>query len=267
MEKNLILGAIIGDVWGSVYERKPTKHKEDVILDNRCHFTDDTAMTISNMKWLLSGDLSKEKLIECMHEVGNAYPNAGYGGKFFWWITKRKTEAYNSWGNGSAMRVSPVGWVFDNLEDVLKYAKISAEVTHNHPEGIKGAQAIAAAVFMARQGESKAKIKKYIEETFEYDLDRKLDDIKMSYSFEVSCQKSVPESIISFLESTDFVDAVKNAIAMAGDADTMGDMAGAIAEPYYGTKNEEIVNFVFKKLPSDFQNTIIEFSEKYANRN
>ena len=180
MKEKLILGAICGDIVGSPFEFSPIKTKEFEFISDKSEFTDDTVMTIVNMLWLLEITETKEtdetvikdKLIDLMHSIGVNYPNCGYGGHFYGWLVTKNREPYYSWGNGSGMRVSPVGWMFDTLDDVMKYAKISAEVTHNHPEGIKGAQAIASCVYLARQGKTKSEIKKFVEETFEYDLSR-----------------------------------------------------------------------------------------------
>ena len=194
---------------------------EDVLL-GASKFTDDTVMTIANADWLLTGD----SLLGIMQDYGNRYPLAGYGSRFIRWLWADDPQPYNSWGNGSAMRVSPVGWAFDTLEETLVAAKRSAEVTHNHPEGIKGAQATAACVFLARTGKSKQEIKKYVEETFGYNLDRTCNEIRAIYSYRFSCQGTVPESIIAFLESTDYESAIRLTISLRGDADTMGGYYG-----------------------------------------
>lgn len=254
------MGAICGDIVGSVYEFHPIKHKDFNIITDDNYFTDDTAMTLANMLWLTN--LEKNDLVECMHQIGNKYNMVGYGGRFYYWLMHHETEPYNSFGNGSAMRVSPVAWVGKTLDEVLLLAKKSAEVTHNHPEGIKGAQATAAAIFMARKGCSKKEIKAFIEDSFGYNLSRKLDNIRPDYSFEVSCQKSVPESIICFLESTDFEDTLRNAISLGGDADTMAAIAGAIAEAYYGGIPEDLLVSVWGRMPEDLQNIILDFWEK-----
>lgn len=225
-----IIGAIAGDCFGAAYEFHPVKHGDfDIYKEPR--FTDDTVMTLAVAKWLtIDPEHTHEKLVECMKELGRKYMFVGYGKKFLRWIISRKTEPYNSYGNGSAMRVSPCGFYAKTLDEALLLAKISAEVTHNHPEGIKGAQAIAACIFLARQGKDKKQICDYVEAHFEgYNLHRTLAEIRPDYGFRVSCQSSVPESIISYLEADSYTSVIRNAISLGGDADTMACMAGGIA--------------------------------------
>jgi ADP-ribosylglycohydrolase len=185
-----------------------------------------------------SNDEITPNLIKTVKHFGRKYPYAGYGSAFMGWLMDNDSNPYNSWGNGSAMRCSIAGWLYDDYNLTLERAKQTAEITHNHPEGIKGAQAIAAGVFMLRTGSTKEEVKEYIEKTFEYDLSRKLDDIRPEYTFHVSCQKSVPEAIIAFLESTSFEDAIRNAVSIGGDSDTIACMAGALAEAYYPIPRE-----------------------------
>lgn len=199
-----------------------------------------------------------------MPEFFHHYPQAGYSGSFIGWALDCSTEPYNSWGNGSAMRVSPVGWAFDDLEQVLAEAKRSAEVTHDHPEGIRGAQATAAAIWLARQGRLKEDIKTQIERDFGYDLSRRLDDIRERYCFDVSCQGSVPESIIAFLEAIDYEDAVRNAISLGGDADTMACIAGGIAEAFYRDIPDEIIASTMARLDERLRLIIREFRQRYG---
>lgn len=271
MNEKLILGAICGDIVGSPYEFSPIKSKEFEFINQFSEFTDDTVMTIVNMEWLLdikdgeTEEECKERLISLMHEIGIKYPNCGYGGHFYGWLVNKHTEPYYSWGNGSAMRVSPVGWMFDTMEDVLKYAKISAEVTHNHPEGIKGAQATAAAIFLARNGKSKKEIHDYIVDTFEYDLDRKLDDFQKDYKFDVSCMGSVPEAIICFLESESYEDAIRNCVWLGGDCDTTGAICGGIAEAFYGRLDNNLSEKIISKLDDLMKDIVIRFSDKLNN--
>lgn len=269
MNKKMILGAICGDIVGSPYEFAPIKSKDFEFISEKSHFTDDTVTIAANMAWLIDiiknnekdENIIKNKLINIMHEIGAKYPYCGYGGHFYKWLVARQKEPYNSWGNGSGMRVSPVAWVFEDLDDVLKYAKISSEVTHNHPEGIKGAQAIASATFLARKGKAKDEIKKYIKETFGYDLNRKIKDFQEGYKYYVSCMKSVPESIICFLESETYDEAIRNCIWIGGDCDTTGAMCGSIAEAFYGGLDEDLTQKVLDKLDDNIKNIVIDFSK------
>lgn len=227
-----MIGAIIGDIVGSVYEWNNIKTKEFQLFSPGCFFTDDTVMTVAIAEGLINGG-SADDFIDAMKKYGTMYPDAGYGGRFGGWLFSEDSEPYNSWGNGSAMRVSPVAWVFDSLSEVEKYAEISAAVTHNHPEGIKGAKATAAAIFLARKGETKDVIRAYIEIKYGYDLSRTLDEIRTNYHFNESCQGTVPEAITAFLESKDFEDAIRNAISLGGDSDTLAAITGSIAEGAY----------------------------------
>jgi ADP-ribosylglycohydrolase len=225
-----MLGAIIGDIIGSPYEFKRMKSMDFPLFTSSSRFTDDTVMTVAVADCLLHG----KDFAKTFKEYGALYPDAGYGGMFNNWLHSSDSKPYNSYGNGSAMRVSPVGWAFDTIEDVLRVAERSAAVTHNHPEGIKGAQAIASAIFLARTGKDKANIRKYVSKKFGYKLNRTLDKIRPKYIFNETCQGSVPEATIAFLESTSYEDAVRKAISLGGDADTLACMAGGIAEAYYG---------------------------------
>lgn len=230
-----MIGAVTGDIIGSVYEWRPTKEMDFELFAPGSRFTDDTVMTIAVADALMSGAVEDGDLyVVKMQEYGQTYPNAGYGGMFGRWIFTRHPTPYNSFGNGSAMRVSSVGFLLNDLEFVLLEAEKSAAVTHSHPEGIKGAQATAAAIFLARTGHDKPAIKAEIKHRFGYDLDRTLSEIRPGYAFDVTCQGSVPESIIAFLESTDYEDAVRKAISLGGDSDTMACIAGGIAEAFYG---------------------------------
>lgn len=233
-----MLGAIIGDVIGSVYEFEPHKTKDFELFTEENYLTDDSMMTMAVGCACAKADLSDEKDFKSwvayyMRKIGREYPEAGYGLHFFRWIKSDFMGAYRSFGNGSAMRVSPVAWVATDLEQAETLARWSAEVTHNHPEGVKGAQAVAAAVYLAKTGKSKAEIRAYVEQVY-YTLDFTLDEIRPAYEFDVTCQGSVPQAIECFLESTDFEDAVRNAVSLGGDSDTLAAMAGAIAEAYYG---------------------------------
>lgn len=230
-----MLGAIVGDIVGSVYEFQNTKTTEfELFLNGKSRFTDDTVMTLAVAKWLLTDrEHSPSGLVESMQELGRKYPDAGYGGSFMHWIWSDTPRPYGSWGNGAGMRVSPVGLYADTLDEALRLAKVSAEVTHDHPEGIKGAQAIAACMFLCRIGTSKKDIRKYVETTFGYDLSRTLDEIRPRYKFDVSCQGSVPQAITAFLEGGTFVNVVRLAVSIGGDSDTIACMAGAIASCLY----------------------------------
>ena len=216
-------------------------------------------MTVANADWLLTGN----DLVGIMKGYGNRFQGRGYGGMFSKWLKESEPKPYNSFGNGSAMRVSPIGWAFDTIEETLEAAKQSAEVTHNHPEGIKGAQAVAACIFLARKGKSKQEIKEYIEKTFGYNLSRTCDEIRPTYQFDETCQGTVPESIIAFLESTDFESAIRLAISLGGDADTMGAIAGSIAEAYYGDVPEHIRKEVLKRLPLKIIRVMQNFYHKF----
>lgn len=260
--RKLLLGGIAGDIIGSIYEFNPVRFKDFELFKSNSTYTDDTVMTIANAEWLLS----KGVLMDIMRKYGHKYPGAGYGGMFYDWLKSRCPKPYNSFGNGSAMRVSPVGWAFDTLEETLEAAKQSAEITHNHPEGIKGAQATAACIFMARTGKSKQEIKEYVETKFGYDLSRTCNEIRPTYQFNESCQGTVPESIIAFLESTDFESAIRLTVSLGGDADTMGTITGAIAEAYYNVIPEHIKNEVLKRLPEEFINVLGEFYNRFISK-
>ncbi|CCJ34784.1 ADP-ribosylglycohydrolase family protein [Caloramator australicus] len=250
-----MLGAIIGDIVGSRFEFHNKKTKDFKLFNQYSHFTDDTVLTVATMDALLN----KKPFDVTYKEWFRKYPDAGYGSKFISWGLSDGFKPYNSFGNGSAMRVSPVGFYYDSEEDVLKMAQESAKVTHNHPEGIKGAQATALAIFLARKGATKEKIKEEIEKRFNYHLDEPLDSIRTWYRFDVSCQGSVPQAIRAFLESEDFEDAIRNAISIGGDSDTIACITGGIAEAYYGSISEDLKMEAYKRLDSDMINTIESF--------
>lgn len=254
-----LLGALAGDVIGSRYEWHPIKTTDFQLLHDDCFFTDDSVLTVAVANGLLQGGRYAEEI----WDFGNRYPGRGFGNNFMRWLSGPKKEPYNSYGNGSALRVSPVAWAYDTVEAILEGAYQSAVVTHDHPEGIKGAQSVALAVFMARQKESKDAIRKEIMDRFHYDLNRSLAEIRPEYTFDVTCQGSVPEAIIAFLESEDFEGAVRNAISLGGDADTQAAIAGSIAEAYYDGVSEEISTFVKKVVPEEFWQIILEFNDKY----
>jgi ADP-ribosylglycohydrolase len=225
-------------------------------------FTDDSVLAIAVADCLLHG----RKYVDAFHEYFFAYPNAGYGLRFFHWASAGRRDPYNSYGNGSAMRVPAVGHAFDSLDGVLAEAARSAEVTHNHPEGVRGAQATAAAVFMARQGKSKAYIKDSVEQMFGYDLSPTLDELRPGYEFDESCQGTVPAALIAFLESHDYQDAVRKAISLGGDADTLACITGAVAEAHYGGVPTEIAGSAMAVLDDRLRNTVLEFCERYKIR-
>lgn len=255
-----MLGSIVGDIIGSVYEWNNIKTKDFPLFHVNCQFTDDTVLTVAVADVILNGGKYAERLKEYYH----CYPYAGYGGNFRHWCESNYNAPYNSWGNGSAMRVSPVGFAGADLNSVLREAKRSAEVTHNHPEGIKGAQATAAAIFLARTGHEKGVIKSYIETAFGYDLGQTLETIRPGYQFDVSCQGSVPQAILAFLESTDFEDAIRNAVSFGGDSDTIACITGGIAEAFYGGVPEPIAHQALAYLDQPLNVVTMEFMSKYG---
>lgn len=234
MEKVKMLGAIVGDIIGSTYEFCNTKSMDFELFEHCCRFTDDSVMMLAVAKWLMEDEAHTiHYLIYCMQELGRLHPDAGYGGRFHGWLWEDDPQPYNSWGNGAGMRVSPVGLYAKTLDEALALAALTASVSHNHPEGVKGAQAIATSVFLCKQGKSKQEIKDYVERTFGYNLHRTIAEIRPRYGFDVSCQGSVPEAIIAFLEGNSFEEVIRLAISLGGDSDTIGAMAGAIAACMY----------------------------------
>ncbi len=254
-----MIGAIIGDIVGSVFEHQPTKTKTFRLFGNGNRFTDDTVLTIA----VADAILNKKDYGVTIADYAARYTRAGYGASFRDWVKAWDRKPYGSYGNGSAMRVSPVGFAFDTVKAVLSEAKLSAKVTHNHPEGIKGAQATALAILLARKGFAKAAIKQEITERFRYDLDRTLAQIRPTYAFDITCQGSVPESIIAFLESDSYEDAVRNAISLGGDADTQACIAGGIAEAFYGGVPAEIEDQALSMLPTDMKAVVDAFRKRY----
>jgi ADP-ribosylglycohydrolase len=257
-----MLGAIAGDIIGSVHEFAGTKSTDFELFVPGCKFTDDTVLTVAIADCLLNG----ADYVDAFHEYFVAYPDAGYGVRFFDWAKARNREPYNSYGNGSAMRVSAVGYAFDSLEDVLAHAARSAAVTHNHPEGVKGAQATAAAVFMARQGETKARIKASLERMFDYNLRETLDNIRPTYRFNESCQETVPAALIAFLESRDYEDAVRKAISLGGDADTLACITGGVAEAHYGGVPPHIMGPALNALDERLRTVVMDFCRRHRIR-
>jgi ADP-ribosylglycohydrolase len=255
-----MMGAVAGDIIGSPYEANPIKTKDFPLFQRGSRFTDDTVMTLAIARAILEDrDYARH-----MRELGRRYPRAGYGASFFHWLWSREPRPYGSWGNGSAMRVSPVAMAMEKKEDVLREAASTAIVTHDHPEGIKGAQATALAIWLARKTHDREAIKEEIQRTFGYDLSRTLDEIRPFYFFDVSCQGTVPEAIICFLESSSWEDAVRNAISLGGDSDTLGCIAGAIAEAYYGEVPREIRLKVKELLTPELRDILERFYAKFS---
>lgn len=254
-----MLGAIAGDVMGSTREFKPVKTKDFDLFEAASCFTDDSVMTIAIAKALVTdGDYGA-----AMRELGARYPHEGYGGRFRRWLTGRIAGPYGSYGNGSAMRVSPVAWAFDSEAEVLREAAASALPSHDHPEGVKGAQATALAVFLARRGADKGEIRREISDRFGYDLSRRLDDIRPRYRFDETCQGTVPEALLSFLESRSFEDAVRNAVSLGGDADTLAAISGSIAEAYYGKVPGAILGPALATLDEGLSDIVFAFLERF----
>lgn len=265
-------GAILGDIIGSPFEfDRGDKTKDFKLFSRRSHFTDDSVMTLAVCEALLKVGQDatvkeiEDAVISSMQSWGRRYPHAGYGGYFRRWLTACHPEPYNSFGNGSAMRVSAAGWLYDSLEKTRTVAKATANVTHNHPEGIKGAEATASAIFMARNGSSKEEIKKYIEKEFHYDLNRTLNEIRPDYHMDETCQKTVPEAIIAFLEATDFEDAIRNAVSLGGDTDTLGAITGSIAEAYYGIP-EWLMTECRKRINRDMRVVLDDFNDALSSQ-
>lgn len=258
-EGGAMLGAIVGDVIGSVYEGRPTKRLDFDLFPPGARFTDDTVLTVA----LADSILNDADYAECMRDYARKYPNAGYGKAFLLWMQKAGGPYTSHW-NGSAMRVSPVGLAFDSVDAVLAEAERSAVVSHDHPEAIQGAQATALAVFMARSGESKDALRSEIAGRFGYDLDRTVEGIRPEYAFDVTCQGSVPEAIICFLDSHDYESAVRNAVSLGGDADTQAAIAGAIAAQHYGAIPPELVTRTNAVLPAEFIDVVDAFHKRYS---
>jgi len=258
-----MLGAITGDIIGSVHEFNNKKPEFDFpLFVNESEFTDDTVLTVALADSILSVVDYKNKLLEYFR----LYPNCSYGTGFQMWARKRDAKPYNSWGNGSAMRVSPVGWAYNDLETVLKKAKESAEVTHNHLEGIKGAQATASSIFLARTKHSKKEIKEFVEKNFSYNLDLDLEELRKNYKFNESCQDTVPQAIFTFLISDNFEDSIRKAIYIGGDSDTLACINGSIAEAFYGGVPEEIKAEVYKRMDNRITIITNDFREKFISK-
>lgn len=256
-----MLGAIVGDIVGSRYEFNNFRGTEFPLFDaKQCFFTDDSILTIA----LADAILHDKNYADTMREYFLRYPDASYGTSFYRWAANPFSLAYNSWGNGAAMRISPVGYAFDSLEEVLQKSQHYTEITHNHPEGLKGAAATASAIFLARTGHSKEQIKQYIEANFGYDLSRSCDEIRPTYVFNESCQHTVPEAIIAFLESTDFENAVRLAVSLGGDSDTLACITGGIAQAFYGGVPKEIAEKALSFLDEPLREVTTKFMQKYC---
>ncbi|MEO1526436.1 MAG: ADP-ribosylglycohydrolase family protein [Planctomycetota bacterium] len=254
-----MLGAIIGDVVGSYYEHFPTKSLDFELFSEHSCFTDDTALTVAVADWLLHGD----DLRSYFYDYVDRYPGAGYGGTFRNWALTRETEPYGSWGNGSAMRVSPVAYATQSLAETLAVAEETASVTHNHPDGVLGAMAVAGCVFVARHGGSKEDVREFVEAEIGYDILTPLDQLRPFDSFDVSCKGSVPQSIRAFLESESVEHAIRLAVSLGGDADTMGCIAGAISEPFYGGVPKSLWDSAAERLDTKLLETVIEFRTRF----
>jgi len=254
-----MLGAIAGDIIGSVHEFVVTKTTDFPLFVADSRFTDDTVLTVAVADCMLTG----ASYVDKFHEYTHAYSNRGYGLRFFHWVHRGSREPYNSWGNGSAMRVSSVAYAFDTLEEVRAEARASAEVTHNHPEGVRGAEATATATFLARQGASKKEIRELVEKQFGYDLSNSIAGIRPTYAFDESCQGTVPQAITAFLESEDYEGAVRLAISLGGDADTLACIAGGIAGAFYGGVPQHIAVPAWDLLDDRLRNTITRFCEEF----
>lgn len=266
-----MIGAILGDIIGSPYEfDRGNKSKDFPLFSPNSTYTDDTVMTLAVGLTFLdaqpsaSDDWILRILANRMRQFGKMYPNAGYGGMFRRWLRNPEYQAYNSFGNGSAMRVSSVAWLYNDIDAVRHAAKLSAEVTHNHPEGIKGAEATASAIFLARTGHSKADIKEYIVREFGYELNRTCDEIRPEYFHTETCMETVPEAITAFLEGDSFEDVIRTAVSLGGDCDTLTAIAGSIAEGFYGVP-EHLKEECHKRLPEPLNKVLVAF-EQYLER-
>jgi len=259
-----MIGAMIGDIAGSRFEFNNHRSKDFELFHKKCEFTDDTVITLAVAKALMDSDGNvgdfKEKLIAFMHELGQKYPDRGYGCTFGWWIFEKQTMPYNSFGNGSAMRVSPAAWFADSLEECEALAKASAEVTHNHPEGIKGAVCTAGATYLARTQHTMEEIRAYVAKF--YTIDFTIDEIRPTYLFNETCQETVPQAMQAFFESVSFEDAIRNAISVGGDSDTLAAITGSVAEAFYGIP-EDLKQSALGFLDAELLEITTTFAEKY----
>jgi ADP-ribosylglycohydrolase len=260
-------GAILGDMIGAPYEFDQGDKTKDFILFNPrkyVRYTDDTAMTLAIAKAIMAVGVDahsitmKSEFIRCMQDIGNRFAQGEYGGMFATWLREDNPQPYGSYGNGSAMRVSAIGWMFKSLDRTREVARWSAEISHNHPEGIKGAESVASAIYLARTGSSKAEIKKYIQDNFDYDFSRTLDEIRPKYHHVESCQETVPEAMTAFFEGTDFEDVIRNAVSLGGDCDTLTCIAGSIGEAMFDVP-EDMKRECEDRLPNEFLEILAEF--------
>lgn len=264
-------GALLGDMIGAPYEfDMGDKTKDFPLFSEKSHFTDDSVMTVAVAQALMDAreqqsEDAEQLLIASMRLWGHRYPMAGYGNRFNSWLWAKDPQPYDSFGNGSAMRVSPAGWLYDTMEQTRAAARLTARVTHNHPEGIKGAEATASAILLARKGADKEEIKEYIIREFGYDLSRTCDDIRPDYRHVESCQQTVPEAIIAFLEGESFEDVIRTAVSLGGDCDTLTCIAGSIAEAFYGVSNK-LKTECRKRLTKDMLAVLDRFEVELRNR-
>jgi ADP-ribosylglycohydrolase len=256
-----MLGAIIGDIVGSRFEFNPVKTCDFELFEPTSHFTDDSVLTLATAAALFE----QQPFATCYRAYYRRYPNAGYGKRFTAWAQSDSDQPYNSYANGAAMRVAPVAWVADSLATALALAARSAAVTHNHPAGIKGAQAVAGAIYLARTGMAKEEIRRWIEERFDYSLHLSLAQIRPDYGFDVSCQGSVPEALCCFFESTDFLSAIRLAVSLGGDADTQAAIAGSIAEAFYGAIPFSLATSALDRLDPFLRQTYQRFAQRWLN--
>ena len=259
-------GAILGDIIGSPYEfDRGDKTKDFPLFCNRSWFTDDTVMTVAVAEAPLdsmgrSDDETRRALVESMQRWGARYPDAGYGGMFYRWLHSENPQPYGSYGNGSAMRASAAGWLYDDFDETWKKARLTAEVTHNHPEGIKGAECVAVVIWLARHGKGKEEIRRTAEEAFGYDLSRTCDEIRPGYHHVESCQETVPQALTAFLEGNDFEDAIRNAVSLGGDCDTLTCIAGSMAEAFWGVP-ARLVTECESRIPKDMLQVVRRFNK------
>jgi len=255
-----MLGALVGDIVGSVYERNNHRSKVFPLFSPACTFTDDSVLTVALAEAILDGTV----YAGVMRAYGKRYPTAGYGGMYQQWLLDPGMGPYNSFGNGAAMRVSPVGWAYDTLGETLEQARRYTAVTHDHPEGIKGAQAVAGAIWMARHRSTKDEIRGWVERTTGYDLSRTCDQIRPVYRFNATCQKTVPEALIAFFESTDFEDAIRNGVSLGGDSDTLTCITGSVAEAFYGGVPAPIEKETLARLDDPLCEVVRAFRGRYG---